>query len=711
MKGSTRCPIWARTGFLVAFLLLAMRPSLAHAESPLRVELDPLSPVVHPGRVMPTLWNFQGRGTAVYRGQLQFTLRFEQQKLSTVFIDDVAIAGPEQQLRLMLPPIPAIDYIDQIEVDLQLVADDQTYPLGAHVLRVPSLLQNVSTVAVLESRLSGMRSRAHLTRMTELSLDRFYGHDENQLYTSVFLSTNPQDAAPDPYWWCGFDAVCLFPDGFRELRAAQLESLLPWIKAGGRLYVEANDSTTSQQYAWINELLKAGGQPPLIVDAAGEILSADAFAEESVCLTIGLGKVLIQLSEQTASTPSEIPLHVVGAFWNLPQAEALKTLANADPVARFQAATQQSQPPAAAQLYSQTLNANMEAVIATRGLIEWLLPREIRLVPLSYLSLLLGGLIIVIGPCEWFLLGKIRRRKWTWFTFPTAVLLTTGTTLALSDYYMASTDDRHALLIHDLGADGQLARTYRLELLFPRSSGTYVTEANRAIVAPIRAADEMMNALPHVYQIRAGSRYPQRHQPNSNTAELPHYQGRPPGDYVLTQSLKQWSPQLNGEFSLPDPEKPVQNGPASWRSTATITRSRVEELKAGKISTGMPLGLTQEVQQHFGANAAAAILAPSRGLLVDDNPVWSATAQLADQNQLAYQFGGEDVLPGWLGLIPPSTLHNGPRFWGPGSSGTLRDLPLLAADDPDHWVLLVLVPEGPDWHLYRQVHPFSQGAN
>ena len=100
------------------------------------------------------------------------------------------------------------------------------------------------------------------------------------------------------------------------------------------------------------------------------------------------------------------------------------------------------------------------------SLYQLLMPANVQVVPLLLIAWILVAYVVTIGPIDYFLLGLLRLRRFTW---PFFLLVTVGFaafTLWLSQWYLGTNDSRRALEICDVVRGGTIARSTRIELNF-----------------------------------------------------------------------------------------------------------------------------------------------------------------------------------------------------------------------------------------------------
>jgi hypothetical protein len=99
-------------------------------------------------------------------------------------------------------------------------------------------------------------------------------------------------------------------------------------------------------------------------------------------------------------------------------------------------------------------------------LMTQLMPRTVRLIPFSAMVGMLALFLLMIGPVDYFLLGFLRRRRFTWVLFPATSLAFLVATVLMANHYLGLRDQRTSLTVVDLGRDGTALRWNRYELVF-----------------------------------------------------------------------------------------------------------------------------------------------------------------------------------------------------------------------------------------------------
>ena len=75
-------------------------------------------------------------------------------------------------------------------------------------------------------------------------------------------------------------------------------------------------------------------------------------------------------------------------------------------------------------------------------LMQQLMPRTVRLIPFSALMGTLGVFLLMIGPVDYFVLGWLRRRRYTWVLFPATSVVFMLATVLMANYFLGRHDQR-----------------------------------------------------------------------------------------------------------------------------------------------------------------------------------------------------------------------------------------------------------------------------
>jgi hypothetical protein len=312
-----------------------------------------------------------------------------------------------------------------------------------------------------------------------------------------------------------------------------------------------------------------------------------------------------------------------------------------------------------------------------------LMPRTVRLIPFSALIGMLVLFVLMIGPVDYYVLGFLRRRRFTWLLFPATSVGFMIATVLMANHYLGLRDQRTSLFVVDLAPDGTALRWNRYELTFAARDKPSVTELKDALWAPLEA-----QAMPFGFPgqtivvpgptglIRrpnySGGQYRIRGYPYGANMEReagpPGYEGVLPLHFQTTESLRQWQPVLNRIFSFEPPPVPLL---PNWRALEAAG-TNLPVIRA-KLSETKPF--VGDLYVFSGTNSLATNAA-SAGIL---DPAILRELCVADTN-------------GLLTLVAQVS---------PTGGGNFEDVPLLDPQSNDS-VLAIVTRSGDDVVVYRR---------
>ena len=359
-------------------------------------------------------------------------------------------------------------------------------------------------------------------------------------------------------------------------------------------------------------------------------------------------------------------------------------------------------------------------------LLTRLMPEGLRVVPMSLIGMILFVYVLLIGPGDWFVLGAIKRRKWTWITFPFVTVALTLLTVWLAEWYMQISDNRRVVTFHDVGVDGRIARRNRFEVLFQGSERNVTTELSREIFSAM-TLQRFSSAMWYNYQQQQLQGVDQRRLYN----QVANVAGRVPSRYTVTQFLSQWTPQLNRRFSIPRNATQTTSADASSPAATSASTDKPPEFNWGLFADSetynpgtVPVlhgpaqeSLLKQIKATFGDSAHIAVfisgirrpLAGNFGFL-HAGPVYGVDAEGNPINQQQMYYPGynpntnkssflDDVsvnaLGGLFAVVSQMSPTGGKDF---------EDMALVDPSDPDQWLLVVAVERGDEVDLYRKLY-------
>jgi hypothetical protein len=321
-------------------------------------------------------------------------------------------------------------------------------------------------------------------------------------------------------------------------------------------------------------------------------------------------------------------------------------------------------------------------------LFQLLMPRDVQMVPLALIGAVLAAYVCAIGPVDYFLLGALKIRRFTWILFPVVTIAFAGFTLWLSRWYLGTNDSRQALEIHDVVKGGTVARRTRVELLFLSRERDLGTDVQNGVYSPIglgMTADFRRMGLAQPMQ--------------SEHVGQASYRGQFPSRYVVDQAVPQWSPVVNRFFWI-DPKPAAFEttsgadpaAPFNWDDPGDVTTPEGRQALAKRIRSAFGESVGAVMYRATGTSVETTILARS-----------FESMQPAFNGERSQHVGIGEVVHE-ISARSPDKLFALASQVSPNGGPDLEDLALLDQTDPRQSLLVICVDKGSDLVLYRRLY-------
>src|SRR5690606_24729653 len=146
-------------------------------------------------------------------------------------------------------------------------------------------------------------------------------------------------------------------------------------------------------------------------------------------------------------------------------------------------------------------------------------------------------------------------------------------------------------VLRDVAADGQIVRENRLDLLFPSRSQLLATDIGRGLCMPTRYQD--FASFQNMYYDPYSNQYT-----TVSRAEPAVYQGRMPSQCTLSQSVPQWTPQLNRSLTIPL-DQPDDAPDFDWSQTPQFDSEKGRAALRERIRQSFGVELTDQLRSGF----------------------------------------------------------------------------------------------------------------
>lgn len=674
-----RCGLLLKISFLTFVLLLFPAPDSSAAEK-LAVDLMPLGPRLRSDAPLPVEARFKWDSTRLLEGRLEMEFREGNRVLGHYRSGELALSGGEQSFRVLLPPILTPMSDSQVEVRLKFVGNKEVFNLDPSSLFVPTMRERSLVIAWCDAAALSGHSISELAQ--HLRFDQFApaadATDQRALMSGMVRLT-PGDLPAHPLSYTAFDVVVLTADAFQEAGERQLQALARWVRGGGSVFVSVPGKLQPRHLSFLNQLADSAAGPAFLSDSAGNVLPP---INQILCLHSGVGRSVIAADKQVLNSNfAASEWRQAAAFlWKFRGSQIQSIAQSGSWTLPADDSAQNRQPNSGRNFYNyRPANRTISSMLQmpdyesdlVPALMDRLMPKTVRLIPFSALLGLLAVFVLLIGPVDYFLLGRLRRRRLTWVLFPATSVAVTVVTVMMANHYLGLRDQRRALVVVDLARDGTALRWNRYELAFAARDKQTVTELKDTLWVPLGSR---MAPSP-IYGAYGGRPVP--YYPNNNgypyttvarDVNLPVYEGILPVHYQTTGTMQQWRPELNRYFSFEPPTMPL---PASLREidSAWPDLSRIRQTLAGKSSFPGNLYVVSGRKVTGSSMGSAEILSPDLLVQLCVGPDWG--------------------LPILLSQISPT------------GGASLDDLKTLDPESRDS-VLLIVTQAGEDIIVYRR---------
>lgn len=589
----------------------------------LRGDLRPLVPAVRAGAPIPVDASLDWSGEGILEGHLDIELADGVSVYGRHKTADMALTTGSQSFRLLLPP-PHVESPGQdqrVNARMRFVTAVHTYDLvnGALPMRIGAA--GSAVVGLCRERSGGLDEERDV--LASLRVESVAG--EADIYDggadrTFFSRWSAEDLPAQPLAYCAFDLLYLSPESLLLLKGRQADAIARWVAAGGSLCLGEDASSREAVQALVRTLLATAGQR---ADVAGAHVA------------VGLGRCAIVDS-------GAIPAETRDFLWNVSPA-------------RLDASAQEMR-----SRHNYAQNALQFDHECASLLVRALMPTGVQPVPIGALALILAGLLIAVGPADYWALGLLRLRRFTWLLFPVVVAATTFAVIALANQNLGRHHRSRSLTLVDVGGDGRALRSNRFEVLFAGRRGTLELPLRDALWAE----PQTWNA--YAYGVR---RYGAGREPAGGGRVCTR--GAFPMRYTASLPVEQWMPTLHQTLTLQSDPAPI---PIAWDAVdAAYLRSGADICSIR--DRVLPKGARKDVRIALVRGRFSAADSPQ-------SPPVDAVQRLT---------AGIERVPA------SAPCPAAPGVW-PG----LQRLALGASQGDATPVLAVIIPEGENYRVFRR---------
>lgn len=543
-----------------------------------------------------------------------------------------------------------------------------------------------------------------------------------------------KDLPQDPLSYCAFDAVLLSDEALASLQKEQLDGLTAWVRAGGSVCIVPDTPLKALHLEFLRKLMAVGvdSTADLSLDSDGRLLVVSDEVDPVLMSHCGLGRaVLLPAVEDYTTRLKQSELgEIVSFLWKVHKNQPVWKGENwipADVVAQLKAqGINAGQDEGGVYILGQNTRqfrrqsyrekdggyyvelGQLETQFGIHdqlkpaaepllGVVEnALMPKDVQMVPTSVIGLILVGYVLAIGPGDYFLLGWLRMRKYTWVLFPVITGVFTLLTVVVANAFMGSEDTGGKLVITDLADNGIPVRQTVLETMYYSSQANVKKDHKNELVV---LSEDNFSHLQFRNQYDNGTR--------SQDSPL-SYSGHFPQNYSVQHLVQQWSPVTLRTLSLEPQESEVP--PIDWndatlvttpegnlRLKATMTEhwKRIRQNASNRVEFFMVIYHEDNVINLMGQFPR-----------LNENDYSRVNRRYLGPGEQPFYGSETQAMLGWIPTVKASNqnVFSLVSQIAPHGAGSFEDLAFLDNSDSSQWALVIIEPRGEDFHVFRKLY-------
>ena len=668
----------SRRWVLPAMLLLLSAPaSTMPAADELRLTIRPPSAGVRSHAPIPVEVMLECRSSQLIEGELRLTFLDGDQIIGRYRSSELALTAGEKRFRMLLPPLKITTEVSLLTTRARFTGPRIDVDLEEHEFRVPLYWKRSFVIGIPQPE-TLLSPDAWVDLAPSLSLEK-YAPDRivAQGLTTVHSRLIPNELPRSGVGYTAYDLLLLMGEGLAELDGNQLEAIADWVEAGGSLCLWPSAPLKPEHVRFLNRL--AGDEIAFTTDGAGRLMTDTDMPDSGLRLDRhGLGRAVLILRPLDPEDDLRSPdwRHAVAFLWKL-RADQTAGLTTQN-TWRFSVEEQE---------YSSAVEPRPLRPLALddqKRLQDLLLPSQITGMPKHIVISLLVVFLLLVAPGDYFLLGYLNARRYTWLLFLVISLGFTWFTVNLAGDYMSATDFSSRLIFVDWTGGERPARVSEYEMVFTATQKTLEERQNDALHAPVPPVSAGPQYARPSGRWAGMERYMEEDLPEWFGSDLPPpvYRGFMPGVFVVEQHMPKWTPRLSRRTQFaPDAPAP----PVDW-SKFTPDDFDTEQGRAAFAAT----------VRQISPEAAIIVI----GETTDD----IGFPPQDDLSDSAARFRDMVGLVRQMSVRPSDGLFQIVSQLSPTGHSNGEDLTLLDPSDPAQRLVLVIVPEGDDYVVHRRLY-------
>jgi len=655
-----------------------------------------------------------------FEGRLELKWYLGKRLVHHYVSHELAVTPGGQRLRVALPPVVVHSEKTPVTAYARFISSRQVLDLGEVNPVIPVDWKRAFAVVYVEPHeLAGPHKEAVLVNV--LGLEQLGPPAEQQFNLLSYPSRLPPEDLPAvAAGYASFDLLIMEGEGFQQVRGAQLAAIGDWVAGGGSVVVVPRGTLGARHVNFLNRLAgEIESQGTYALDERGQLVVGEralAAGKKLGKYRAGVGRAVVvhdaldpDVDFETAEWKA-----AVAFLWKVSRAqlEAILRTGGWD-----------FAPPPMSQNYLTPRPFAPQPGDLAESIGHFLLPSRIKGMPLSIVIVILSLFLLAVAPGDYFLLGRLNCRKYTWWSFALISASFTLCTVKVAESYMGDIDYRTGLTFVDLetfrnesGTFAKAARSSRFELLFVATQQTIETSLRNCLFADMRErtgpTEDLQFRRPRFAQFDDT----ELDETEAVVADLPEYEGAMPSAFTVRQQLRQWSPRITRQTTLADDPTLLANTHIDWSLLSAIDVNSTEGRRAffetvlAREPEAQLLLLNQK--QAFGPTLQEGDSTAASASSVPGAVIWTPPgAKDSVMSILELQSAAPILLlAARVSVRPASGLFAIVSQVSPTGSENLEDLTLLDQTDPDQWLFIACIRRNSDWVVYRKLFSSASTA-
>ncbi|MEM7260945.1 MAG: hypothetical protein AAF488_03080 [Planctomycetota bacterium] len=518
---------------------------------------------LHPMRSeAPGRWgfDFQLSGDRVETGRLVLEFAASGRRFPTLRTREVTLRPGRQQLVFSLPEVTA----GGLSTPSMLLSWESSTgvltKLG--VMNDPPVLSDRRQFAIGFVRTGPQDDRY---RPAALQWSWRSGAYSPIAFDTTVVPIEPEDVSTRPLAFLSYDLVLLVGDAVRDLSPEQLEALATWVEGGGALGVALGRDIGPHSLGFLERLIESSGKGWSLQRRFDGGLQVGVDGTFVSSFHSGMGRVALYNARKTPHDHGQ--WQKLGAFlWGMTYVQ--RDEVSHSPFDRL------------------GVKRDPRPRSEVGKVIEDLKSSDFHMIPPAVLALVGILYLVLIGPFDWWFLGRWGRRRWTWVWMPTVTVLFALFLVNLTERYFGAESSERRWVVVDVGEGGQILRAHCIEL---------------ALLSRTQQVEKVL--LDETYASIDPKRFSVRHREAPEPVAPIEYEGSYPFDYRIRQEVPKWSAILTLRAWLPSEHVPEWLTPVIARDLDFDVLEGAAEIASRTGSDRSERELRQEFKERLGWEA------------------------------------------------------------------------------------------------------------